>query len=81
MELLNDMLSNEFELIISSAIQAAIQRMDIDYGKIIELKSMQALQKIKAVIEDDSLSDFECVERIVRLFEEIGSNGGNRHDF
>ena len=44
----------------------------------------QTLKKIKAVIEDDNLSDPECfakIEQIIRLFEEIGSNGGNRHDF
>jgi len=44
----------------------------------------QTLQKIKAVIEDDELSDTECfmkIEQIICLLEEIGSDGGNRHDF
>ena len=33
-----------------------------------------ALKDIKIIIENDTLSDFDCVER-------MGSNGGNRHDF
>ena len=52
--------------------------------KIVEQESYKALQKIKAVLEDDSLDDPECfmkIERIIRIFEEIGSDGGNRHDF
>ena len=44
----------------------------------------QTLKKIKAIIEDDSLDDPECfakIEQIVRVFEDIGSDGGFRHDF
>lgn len=46
--------------------------------------SYQALLKIKMIIEDDSLSDAECfdkIEEIVVVLEEIGSSGGVRHDF
>jgi hypothetical protein len=77
MSLLNDMLRKE----IKNTISSAIKNMNVDYETIINLKSFTALQKIKTVIEDDSLSDFECVERIVRIFESIGSDGGSRHDF
>ena len=45
------------------------------------MESFEALQKIKALIEDDGLSDFECVEEIICVLEEIGSLGGGRHDF
>jgi len=41
-------------------------------------------ERIKAVLEDDSLDDKDCferIERIVCLFEEIGSDCGARHDF
>ena len=51
---------------------------------LIELNCYQTLKKIKAIIEDDSLDDPECfyrIEQIVCAFEEIGSDGGNRHDF
>jgi len=73
MELIYDM--------VAETIKTAVENMNIDYTDIMSLKSMQALEKIKAVIENDSLSDFECIERIVKIFEQIGSNAGNRHDF
>lgn len=50
-------------------------------SEIVRLQCYQTLQKIKSIIENDSLSDFDCVEEIVCLFEQIGSDGGNRHDF
>ena len=49
-----------------------------------EIVYYQALNEIKNIIEDDELEDpdcFEKIEKIVRLFESLGSNGGNRHDF
>ena len=58
--------------------------LHMDATQIVELASYKALQKIKAVIEDDSLEDESCfkkIEEIVRIFEELGSSGGNRHDF
>lgn len=52
--------------------------------EIIDSESYNALQKIKTIIENDSLADPECflkIEEIVCTFEALGSNGGNRHDF
>ena len=57
---------------------------DCDLSKIVENECYQALQKIKAVIEDDSLDDPECfekIEQIVCVLESISSGGGFRHDF
>ena len=57
---------------------------ETDISAIVESACYQALQKIKAIIEDDSLDDTECfmkIEEIVLVLEEIGSTGGNRHDF
>lgn len=42
---------------------------------------VETLQKIKAVLENDSLDDFMCVEEIVRVFETAGIGIGYRHDF
>lgn len=50
----------------------------------VELVCYQALNRIKTVIEDDRLNDESCfrkIEEIVSILEELGSNGGNRHDF
>ncbi len=55
-----------------------------DFQKLFENKCCKALDEIKEVIEDESLEDKECferIERIVRIFEEMGSDGGARHDF
>lgn len=58
--------------------------LKIDATELVELACYSTLQKIKAVIEDDSLEDEECflkIEEIVSLFEQLGSDGRNRHDF
>lgn len=55
-----------------------------DVTKIVELECYKALGKIKAILEDDALADSECfqqIEEIICTFEELGSGGGNRHDF
>ena len=47
-------------------------------------ESYRALQKIKAVLDDDGLDDETCfrkIEEIICIFEELGSDGGSRHDF
>ena len=56
----------------------------MDAAQIVELECYKALQKIKAIIEDDSLEDDTCfkkIEEIVCAFEQMGSSGGGRHDF
>lgn len=43
-----------------------------------------ALRKIREILDDGSLSDRDCfdrVEQIVSAFEELGPGGGCRHDF
>ena len=62
-------------------IHVSFPNLSISSSEIIQLKCYEALLKIKTIIEDDSLSDFECVEEIVHVLECIGSDGGNRHDF
>jgi len=54
---------------------------EINYAEIVNLKAVVMIQKIKNIIDDDSLSDFDCVEKIVRVFEESGSGAVSRHDF
>ena len=65
-------------------IEVAFSNLSINVTEIVEQESYKALQKIKAVIQNDSLSDnegFMEIEEIICLFEELGSGGGNRHDF
>lgn len=44
----------------------------------------QALNAIRIILARDDLEDPECfrsIEKIVRVFERIGSDCGTRHDF
>ena len=44
----------------------------------------QTLSAIRLILERDDLEDPECfrrIEKIVRVFERIGSDCGTRHDF
>ena len=57
---------------------------NINAREIVEMRCYLALQKIKAIIDDDSLLDKECfkqIEEIVCVLEDIGSGGGTRYDF
>ena len=57
---------------------------DFDAQEIVESSCYQTLQRIRAVLYDDTLDDAACfqrIEAIVRAFEAVGSDGGNRHDF
>ena len=81
MELYCDILAHA---LTHGKIQLVFSNQETDLSKIVEGTCYQALKKIKAVIEDDSLDDPACfmrIEQIVCILEEIGSNGGNRHDF
>ena len=58
--------------------------LHLDARALVELKCCQALEKIRDIVQDDSLSDpacFEKIEAIVTALEEAGSGGGNRHDW
>ena len=48
---------------------------------LVEMKCYQALKHIREVLNNSSLSDFECIEEIVLVLEDIGSGGGSRHNF
>lgn len=56
----------------------------LDYEKLFEKECYKIIERIKAILEDDSLEDEECfykIENLVCLFEEMGQNCGARHDF
>lgn len=81
MELYKELLAKILE---NEEVQIVFPNLKIDAADLVELKCYQALRKIKAIIEDDSLTDSECylkIEAIVCLLEELGSDGGDRHDF
>lgn len=52
--------------------------------QILESKCYSALNQIRDLIRDEALTDevcFQKIEAIVCAMEELGSNGGCRHDF
>lgn len=58
--------------------------LKLNTKEIIELQCYRTLNRIKDIIHDDSLTGEECflkIEEMIVAFEEIGSNGGDRHDF
>ncbi len=77
MKLYQEILAQEFANSLPVELQGDLQ-------KIVEMKCYQALEEIRKVLDDETLDDPECfhkIEKIVCIFEEIGSNGGCRHDF
>ena len=50
-------------------------------SKIVEQACYQTILRIRGVLDNGDLDDFECVERIVCLLQAIGADGGSRHDF
>lgn len=81
MEFYKDILIN---ILSESHVEVTFPNIQVEISELVELKCFQTLKRIKAVIEDDSLDDIDCfnrIEEIIRTLENIGSNGGLRHDF
>lgn len=81
MELLKDIIYDKIE---KDEINVIILGKNTDIYKLLESTCYKALNDIKTILENDSLSDEECflkIEEIIRVFERLGSNCGNRHDF
>ena len=50
----------------------------------IEMKCYHAIEEIKKILEEDTLNDAECferIEKIIVIFEALGSGIHGRHDF
>ena len=76
-EILAHLLSQENAQIVFPDLQ-------LNAAEIIELQCYQTLCKIRQILQDESLDDQNCFERIEQIvceFEAIGSSCGNRHDF
>ena len=78
MELYKEIIAH---VIHGQKIEVTFPNLQISAKEIVEMQCYQTLEKIQAIIQSEDLDDFACVEEIVRLFEALGSDGGNRHDF
>ena len=74
-----------YEAILYEAlVKEIMEKTELKYADIIEMKCYQAIKEIYAVVADDTLEDPECfrrVEQIVCVLDELGIGGGGRHDF
>ena len=69
-------------LLEGRTVHVKIEGLDIQ--KLVESSCYQALEQIRSILRDDSLSDPECfqkIEKIVEVYERLGGSTGGRHDF
>lgn len=81
MKLYEEILWNELQ---SEALHSLILAKTIQVEQIVELACYSALEQIKVILEDDTLDDCNCfqrIEEIVRVYEQLGTDCGSRHDF
>lgn len=50
-------------------------------GKVISEMERSMLEEIHEAVCDDTLNDFDCVEKIVGIFEKNNIRCGTRYDF
>ena len=78
----NDMQDNLYILHDSDILLVVNELRDAGAEAIsINGERLTALSEIRCVIQNDTLSDFETVERIICIFEKYNINAGVRHDF
>ena len=81
MELYNEILAKILE---NQEMVITFPDLDAKLEKMFESECYKALEKIKAIISDGRMRDTECfmeIENIICTFEDLGSDGGFRHDF
>ena len=74
----------KLELIQSHITEMVVKLLEdniIDYSTIADTNAIIALDRIKKIIADDSLSDFDAIEEIVCILEKNNIDCGGRHDF
>lgn len=71
-------------ILCQEQIQITFPNLEFDLNKIFESKCYNVLNQIKEIVEDETLNDPECfekIEKIICIFEELGYKEGSRHDF
>ena len=81
MELYRDIL---YRILESEEFEILLPKWKMNVEEMMEMKCYQALQEIKKILEADELDDAECfesIEKIICVFEKLGSGINERHDF
>ncbi|MBR5157562.1 MAG: hypothetical protein IKW59_07330 [Clostridia bacterium] len=66
---------------ISDIVRFRLKDFELDATQIADTTAIQMLDEIQKVIQDDSCSDFDAIEKIVCIFEDYDIDAGARHDF
>jgi len=72
------------KLLIDSGAQVTISGGGEMLERLMRERCCQALREIREVLDDGTLDDPSCfqrIEEIVEIYEKLGANGGSRHDF
>ncbi len=72
-----ELLSNQ----ICDIIRSRLDDIDIDVNQIAQTTAISALYEIQKVLQNDTLSDFDKIEKIVLIFENYNIDCGACHDF
>ena len=56
---------------------------DAEIQTLLKERSVRALAEIRRILDEDTLDEtcFEKIERVIKVYEAIGADGGARHDF
>lgn len=79
MDLYKEMIA---EILQKKLLQQICENLNVEH--ILKMECYRALKEIKECLEDEPLDDAGCfmkIEEIVSIFEDMGSDGGSRHDF
>ena len=66
---------------LSDCLSEAFKMNVIDVDEIADSSAINILDKIKQIINDDSLTNFGAIEKIVCVLEENNISCGTRHNF
>ena len=62
-------------------INSRLQMLDFNAEEMADTAATLALSEIQQVIQDEQISDFDAIEKIVVVFEKYNISAGTRHDF
>ncbi|MCL2861198.1 MAG: hypothetical protein FWE22_02180 [Firmicutes bacterium] len=78
MDLAKDIL---VKIIANETIQVKLSITKKEYAQMFSDGCYFALSKIRQVLKDKTLSHLECIEQIVCIFEQLGTDCGAKYDF
>ena len=66
---------------LTELIERQLENSDIDFDEIADSMAISALDKICAVVNDKTLSDFAATEEIIYILHSFNIDTDERHDF